>query len=72
MGKLKNGEAAGKDEVTGEKVKGGSNRVLDWIWRLCNMAFESGGAPEDWRSALIFPLYKGKGKRTECSNYRGY
>ena len=72
VGKLKNGEAAGKDEVTGEKVKGGSNRVLDWIWRLCNMAFESGGVPEDWRSALIFPLYKGKGKRTECSNYRGY
>ena len=27
--------------------------------------------PEDWRSAVIVPLYKGKGERTECSNYRG-
>ena len=26
--------------------------------------------PEDWRSAVIVPLYKGKGERTECSNYR--
>ena len=35
------------------------------------MAFESGIVPEDWRSSMIFPLYKGKGERTECSNYRG-
>ena len=38
--------------------------VLDRIWRLCNMTFESGGAPEDWRSTVIVPLYKGKGERT--------
>ena len=30
-----------------------------------------GVVPEDWRSAVIVPLYKGKGERTECSNYRG-
>ena len=35
------------------------------------MVFESGVVPEDWRSAVIVPLYKGKGERTECSNYRG-
>ena len=46
VGKLKNGKAAGKDENTGE-IKGGSDRVMDWIWKLCNMAFESGVVPED-------------------------
>ena len=40
VGKLKNGKAAGKDEVTGEIIKGGGDRVVDWIWRLCNMDFE--------------------------------
>ena len=35
------------------------------------MSFESGVVPEDWRSAVILPLYKGKGDRTECKNYRG-
>ena len=29
------------------------------------MAFESGDVTEDWRSAVIVPLYKGKGKRTD-------
>ena len=42
IGKLKNGQAAGKDEITGEMVKGG-----DWIQRLCNMSFESGVVHED-------------------------
>ena len=39
VGKLKNGKAASKDEITGKKINGGSDRVVDWIWRLCNMAF---------------------------------
>ena len=40
MKKLKNGKTAGKDEITGEIIKGGGDGVVDWIWRLCNMAFE--------------------------------
>ena len=49
VGKLKNGKSAGKDEVTGEMIRGGGNRVVDWIWRLCKMAFESDVVSEDWR-----------------------
>ena len=33
MKKLKNGKASGKDEVTGETVKGGGDMVVDWISR---------------------------------------
>ena len=63
---LKNGKAAG-----GEMIEGGGNSVVDWIWRLHNMAFESDVVPEDWKSDVIVPLYKGKGERNECKNYRG-
>ena len=45
MGKLKNGKAAGKDEITGEMIKWG-DRVANWIWRQCNMAFVSGIVPD--------------------------
>ena len=71
LGKLKNGKAAGKDKVTGEMIKGEGNKVVEWIWRLCNMVFESGVVPEDWRSTVIVSLYKDKGERREFSNYRG-
>ena len=32
------------------------------------MTFESGIVPEDWKSAVVVPLYKGRGERTECKN----
>ena len=51
-------------------MKGGDDRVVEWIWRLCNMAFKSGVVHEDWRSAVIVPLYKGKGERNEYKSYR--
>ena len=31
VGKLKNGKAAGKDEITGEMIKSGGMRMVDWI-----------------------------------------
>ena len=60
-----------EDGVTGEMVKSGGDMVVNWIWRLCNMAFESGVVPEDWRSVVIVPLYKVKWEIIECKNYRG-
>ena len=40
MGKLKNGKAAGKDEITGEMIRGEGDRVVDfegcvvWYFRM--------------------------------------
>ena len=51
--------------------KGGGDRVVNWIWRLCNLNFESGLVPEDWRSAVIVPLYKGKGGRRAKKKWIG-
>ena len=39
IGKLKNVKAAGK-KIIGKMIKGGGERAVDWIWKLCNMAFE--------------------------------
>ena len=35
------------------------------------MVSESGVVPEDWRYAVIVPVYKCKGESTECKDYRG-
>ena len=34
------------------------------------MAWRSGKTPQEWREAIMIPIYK-KECRTECSNYRG-
>ena len=52
-----------KNEVWGKHERRG--RVVDWIWRLYNVAFESGVVPENLRSGVIVPLYKGKGERSK-------
>ena len=36
LGKPKNEKAVGKDEITGEIIKCGGDKVLDCVWRLCN------------------------------------
>ena len=69
--KLDNGKDAGTVDFMREIIKGGSDRGVDWIWRLCNMTFESAVVPEDGRSFLIVPLFEGKEERTEYKNYRG-
>ena len=63
LGKLKNKKAAGKDEITGEMMKGGGDRILDYIWRLCNKAYENGVVTKDWRSVVFVPLNKVKRER---------
>ena len=40
--------------------KEGNELVIDWVWRLCNVAFESGALPKDCRKDVIVPLYKSK------------
>ena len=45
-------------------VNGEDDMVVDWIWRMCNMAFESGVVSEDCSFTVIVPLFKGKGERT--------
>ena len=27
--------------------------------------------PVEWKRAIVLPIYKGKGDRNECKNYRG-
>ena len=41
VGKLMNGMVIGNDEIRGEIIKGGNDRVVYWIGKLCNMVFES-------------------------------
>jgi len=32
---------------------------------------KEGSIPEDWKSSVVLPVYKGKGDPMECGSYKG-
>ncbi len=71
IARLKCGKAAGMDGITAEMMKYGDDAVVEWMLLICERAQKNGEVPGDWKKAIIVPLYKGKGSRSECSSYRG-
>jgi hypothetical protein len=71
VSKLKNGKAAGEDGITNEMVKSGGLAIVERLVRLFNACMNIGNAPDEWRSAIVVPLFKGKGDKNECKNYIG-
>ncbi len=69
--KLKFGKAPGLDGITAEMLKYGGEIFIDWMVWICNLVWEQSRVPVAWSKAIIVLLYKGKGKREECNNYRG-
>ncbi len=66
---MKVGKAPGMDGITA-KLQYRGDIVIDWMVWICNLAYEQSKVPEAWRKAITVPLYKGKGNREECNNYR--
>ena len=45
--------------------------MLEWLRSICNVCIVEEKVPNDWMRTFISPIYKGKGDRSECKNYRG-
>ncbi len=71
VARFKCGKATGMDGITAEMLKYGGDAVAEWMLLICERAWKEGEVPDDWKKAIIVPLYKGKGRRSECSSYRG-
>ena len=69
--KLKNGKAAGNDRIINEYMKHSVSVLMPLYLYLFNRVLDEGQVPEDWLIGLIIPLYKNKGDKTDCNNYRG-
>ena len=69
--KLKLGKAPGVDGIRSEMLKYGGEVMIDILWRVCKVAWEIGEVPVEWTMAVIVPLYKGKGSKEACMNFRG-
>ena len=67
--RLKNGKASGPDNISCEMLKAHKG-IVEWLWDIIDKCWSTEVLPNDWKVAEIVPLYKSKGKRSECSNHR--
>ena len=68
---LKCGKAAGVDGIPPEIWKYGGAALHSKLHDLFLCCWEQGKLPQDLRDAIIITLYKNKGEKSDCTNYRG-
>ena len=69
--KLNLGKAAGSDGLFAEIFMHGGEHLKDLLHTyLCKLWGEE-HIPEDWINAIMIAIYKNKGLRDDCGNYRG-
>ena len=68
--KLKNGKAAGGDNIPPEAIKAGGDTSEEVLLSLCNRIWDEEKIPEEWRKGLLIKLPK-KGDLSYCKNWRG-
>ena len=67
---LKNGKAAGVDNMVAELLKADIKTTTQKLHKIIQMIWENEVMPHEWLKGLIVELLK-KGKLKECTNWRG-
>ena len=67
--KLKKGKSPGIDDIAGEVVQAGGEKVTEEIHLICKQIWQEGRVPEEWTKSVIVTIPK-KGDLAECCNYR--
>ena len=66
---MKKGKAAGPTEIVSEMFIADKDCSVKWLTSLCNLiAVAQGGIPDDWKSSILLPVFKGKGDPMECGS----
>lgn len=66
---LKSGRGTGVDGIPAELLKSGDGMV-SWLQLLCDRCFRDEDQPKEWMISKTTMIYKGRGKKNDCSNYR--
>ena len=69
--RLPTGKAPGLDGIPAEVIKSAKGPLLGHLHSLLRQCWTEGQVPQDMRDCNIVTLYKNKGDRSDCNNYRG-
>ena len=68
---LASGKAPGKDGIPVEVLKCCKETLITGLHEILCLCWSEGEVPQDMRDANVVTLYKNKGDRGDCNNYRG-
>ncbi|CAF4311483.1 unnamed protein product [Rotaria sp. Silwood2] len=68
---IRNRRAPGKDEISAELLKAGGLPLAEWLHEIIRDVWEQEIMVKDWTAAVLIRLYKNKGDKRICDNYRG-
>ena len=71
VARLKSGKAPGVCGISAELLKGGGDAMIRGLHAVLTAVWQTGSVPPDWKRGLVVPIWKGKGSRQDCNNYRG-
>ena len=71
ISELQCGKSAGPDGIPPEVFKTGGTSLIQKFTEFLCLCWEDGSLPRDLKDARIVHLYKGKGDKSSCDNYRG-
>ena len=71
INKTNSGRASGKDSIPAEIFKAAGPKALETFHDILLQVWEEEQMPADFKDALIVALYKNKGSKADCGNYRG-
>ena len=68
---MKSGKATGTSEVSVEMIVASGKIGVKVMMELCQRVLDGRGMPDEWKTSVIVPIFKGKGDVMSCGSYRG-
>ena len=67
---MKSGKATGTSDVSVEIIVASGEIGVKVMMELCQRVVDGGGMPDEWKTSVIVPIFKGKGNVMSCGSYR--
>ena len=71
MNEMKLGKAAGPSEVNMNMIIASRTFSVGVMKKLCQRVLDGEGMPEEWKTSIVVPIFKGKRDVMDCGAYRG-
>ena len=69
--KMKHRKGVRYSEVSTEMIVACGRIVEEVMLQLCLQVLDGKGIPDEWKTSVVVPIFKGEGDVMNCGSYRG-